>query len=322
MEAQRYPLDYDGIMSGSPAINWPKLHVQQLWGALLMNLEGNPIPSCKLTAATEAALAVCDPIDGVQDGVIEDPGRCAYDPRALVGTPAGDCGVFTEADADLIRRLWEGPRREDGEFLWYGLPRGADLNSLWSARGDPPQAQAFGITLDWFRYFLALDPEFDWTIVTRDGYERLWEQSIEQFGAVIAADDPDLTAFRDRGGKAIVWHGWADPLISASGTVDYYTRVQERMGGPEAASEFIRLFMAPGVGHCGGGAGPSPTGQLEALLSWVEDGVAPETLTAERRDQSGEVALSRPLCQYPLVARYDGTGGTEDAANFVCITGF
>jgi hypothetical protein len=320
MEAQRYPQDYDGIVSGAPAINWHKLHPQQLWGALLMNLEGNPIPACKLTAATTAAIASCDAIDGVQDGVIEDPKRCNFDPKQLVETSAGECGSFTEADANLIRRLWEGPRRKDGSFLWYGLPRGADLNSLWSARGNPPRAQAFGISLEWFRYFLAQDAQLDWTTITLDKYERFWDQSVEQFGAVIGTDDPDLTEFRNRGGKAIVWHGWADQLISAEGTIDYYSRVQQRMGGPEKTSEFIRLFMAPGIGHCGGGAGPAPTGQLEALLAWVEEGRAPETLAATR--QAGGVTRTRPLCRYPLVARYRGTGSTDDAANFVCSAAF
>jgi feruloyl esterase len=120
----------------------------------------------------------------------------------------------------------------------------------------------------------------------------------------------------------IIWHGWADQLISAEGTVDYYKRVQEKMGGAKKASDFARLFMAPGVGHCGGGTGPTPSGQLDALVSWVEDGKAPATLPAARRDQAGTITRSRPLCQYPQVAKYKGTGSTDDAANFVCSTGF
>jgi feruloyl esterase len=320
MEVQRYPQDYNGIVAGAPAINWPKLHVQQMWGAVLMNTENNPIAACKQTAATQAAIAFCDAIDGVTDGVIEDPMRCTFDPKTLVGTSAGECGAFTEADANLIRRLWEGPRRKDGSFLWYGLPKGADLNAIWTARGTPLQAQAFGISLEWFRYFLTQNPQFDWTTITRDGYERLFDQSVEQFGAVIGTDNPDLTEFRNRGGKAIVWHGWADQLISAEGTVDYYKRVVQEMGGAQRTSEFLRLFMAPGVGHCAGGAGPAPTGQQEALLAWVEEGRAPETLTATR--QAGGATRTRPLCQYPLVARYRGTGSTDDASNFTCSTGF
>jgi tannase/feruloyl esterase len=322
MEAQRYPQDYNGILSASPAINWNRLHPQQMWGAMLMNIENNPVPQCKIAAATAAVIAACDAIDGVKDGVIEDPMRCKFDAKTLIGTSAGECGSFTEADAKLIGKLWEGPRRKDGGFLWYGLPRGADLSALWTSRGTPPKPQVFGLSQEWFRYFLTQNAQFDWTTLTPDLYERLWDQSVEEFGSVIGTDNPDLTEFRSRGGKAIVWHGWADQLISAEGTTDYYNRVMQRMGGAKETSEFIRLFMAPGVMHCAGGAGPQPSGQLEALLAWVEDGKAPDTLLAQRRDQSGAVTRSRPLCQYPLVAKYKGTGSTDDASNFVCSTGF
>jgi hypothetical protein len=139
---------------------------------------------------------------------------------------------------------------------------------------------------------------------------------------VIGTDNPDLTAFRDRGGKAIVWHGLSDQLITPEGTIDYYKRVQEKMGGAEKTAQFARLFLAPGVGHCGGGSGPAPYGQLDALLAWVEDGKAPAGLAAARRDQAGAFTRSRPLCQYPLVAKYKGTGSTDEAANFVCSAGF
>jgi feruloyl esterase len=322
MEAQRYPQDYSGILSAAPAINWNRFHVQHLWGPVVMNATNNPVASCKLAAATTAAIAACDTIDGVKDGVVEDPKRCTYDPKPLVGTSAGDCGSFSEADVNVIRKLWEGPRKEEGSFLWYGLARGADLSALWTSRGTPLRPQPFGITMDWFRYFLTQDPKFDGNTVTPAAYERLWDQSVEQYGTVIGTDNADLTAFRDRGGKAIVWHGWADQLITAEGTIDYYARVQQQMGGAKRTSDFIRLFMAPGVAHCAGGAGPQPTGQLEALLAWVEDGKAPETLLATRRDQNGAVTRSRPLCAYPLVAKYKGSGSTNEAANFVCSTGF
>ena len=322
MEAQRYPQDYDGIVSGAPAINWSRFIPQELWGAIVMNAAGNPVPGCKLTAATAAAIAACDGIDGVKDGVIEDPQRCTYDPKPLVGTSAGECGSFTQADVDMIQKMWEGPRRADNSFLWYGLPREADLNSLWGSAGMPLRPRAFGISLDWFRYFLAQDPQLDWTTITPAAYERYWDQSVEQYGAVIGTDNPDLTGFRDRGGKIIVWHGWADPLISAEGTVDYYKRVQERMGGAKKTSEVARLFMAPGIGHCGGGVGPAPYGQFDALRAWVEDSKAPDTLAAARRDQAGAITRSRPICQYPLVAKYKGSGSTDDAASFTCGAGF
>jgi feruloyl esterase len=322
MEAQRYPQDYNGILSGAPAINWNRFHPQQLWGPVLMNAMMNPVPECKLSAAAAAAIAACDANDGVKDGVLEDPKRCNYDPKPLVGVTAGTCGSFTEADVQVIRRLWDGPRREDGGFLWYGLPRGADMNALWTSRGAPPRPQIFGIAQDWFRYFLTQDPKFDANTITPAAYERFWDQSVEQFGLVFGTDNPDLTDFRNRGGKAIVWHDWADQLITAHGTIDYYERVIKQMGGAEKTSEFLRLFMAPGVAHCGGGQGPAPSGQLEALLAWVEESRAPATLTAVRRDQSGAIIRSRPLCQYPLVAKYRGSGSTDDAANFVCSSGF
>jgi len=321
MEAQRYPQDYNGIVAGAPAINWTRFVPQELWGLVQINA-GDPLPACKLAAATAAAIAACDGIDGVKDGVIEDPKRCNYDPEPLIGTPAGDCGMFTKADVDLIRKLWQGPRREDGSLLWYGQTRGADLNALYGSRGTPLKPQAFGIALDWLRYFLAQDPQLDWSTITPAAYEHYWDQSVEQYGIVIGTDNPDLTAFRDHGGKVILWHGWADQLITAEGSIDYYKRVQERMGGPNKTSGFARLFLAPGVAHCAGGAGPNPYGQLDALLFWVEQGKAPETLTAARRDQAGAITRSRPLCQYPLVARYKGTGGTDDAANFACSSGF
>ncbi len=139
MEAQRYPNDYDGIVSGAPAINWSRFVPQELWGAVLMNVAGVAIPRCKLVAATAAAVAACDGNDGVLGGVLEDPRDCDYDPEPLMGTSAGDCGAFSETDVDLIRKLWEGPRRQDGSFLWYGLPRGADLNALWGSGGTPLQ---------------------------------------------------------------------------------------------------------------------------------------------------------------------------------------
>jgi feruloyl esterase len=322
MEAQRYPQDYDGISAGAPAINWSNLMVSSLWGSMLMNAASNPIPSCKLAAATQAAISACDGLDGVKDGVIEDPRRCTFDPKALVGTSAGECGTFTELDVDIIRKLWDGPRREDGGPLWYGPERGADLSGLAGSRGTPLEPQAFPFSVDWLRYFITQDPKFDWKTVTPQAYYRVWDQSAEQYGIVIGTDDPDLAAFRDRGGKTIIWHGLADQLITPEGTIDYYSRVQKQMGGPPKTSEFARLFLAPGVAHCAGGAGPQPTGVLDALLSWVEDGKAPETLTAVKRDPSGSVTRSRPLCQYPLVAKYKGTGSTDDAANFVCSRDF
>ena len=327
-EAQRYPADYDGILAGAPAINFPKLHVAQLWGPMLMRAANHAVPMCRLNAATEAAIKACDANDGITDGVITDPTTCTYDPGALVGTRPGatgagttgaadECGAFTEEDADIIRRIWEGPRRSDGSQLWPGLPRGAAF-ALSATGGTPPAPRPFGITLDWLRYFVTQNPSFDWTTITPAVYEQIWDQSYEQFNAVIGTDNPDLRAFRDRGGRIVMWHGWADQLIVAGGTIDYMERVQQASGGAAKTAEFARLFMAPGVAHCGGGPGAAPTGQFDAVVRWVEQGTAPETLQAVKRDQAGQVTMSRRLCSYPLVARYKGQGDRTDADSFEC----
>lgn len=153
--------------------------------------------------------------------------------------------------------------------------------------------------------------------MTPAGFELLWKQSVEQYGAVIGTDDPDLTRFRDRGGKIIIYHGQADQLIPAEGTVEYYQRVGERMGGAKKTAQFARLFLVPGVDHGFRGAGATPTGQMEALIRWVEEDRAPEKLMAEHRDSTGKVIRTRPLFPYPHVAKYKGTGSTDDAENFV-----
>ncbi len=317
-EVQRYPADYDGILAGAPAINWTKLHVEQMWGNLTMLTLHNYLPKCKFAAAQEAAVKACDADDGVMDGVINDPTRCKFDPKEIVGTSAPGCPAFTETDAEVIRKIWQGPRRRDGTFLWYGLPRGADFMGVSGTGGDPPAGRPNPITLDWWRYFLNQNPQWDWTTLTPPSYEQYWDQSVEEFSAVLATDNPDLSAFRQRGGKIVLWHGLADPLIYPEGTIDYYRRVEHQMGGEEDTRKFARLFLAPGVGHCAGGPGPQPVGQFDAVVKWVEDGEAPDTLTAVKHDTTGAVVRRRPLCEFPLAAHYKGSGSTDDAANFVC----
>jgi feruloyl esterase len=315
MEAQRYPADYDGILSGAPAVNWTRLHMAQLWGELVMVQAHDVVAPCKLAFATSAAIAACDAADGVKDGIIDSPEGCTYDPKPLIGMSAGSCGVITATDAEVIRRIWEGPRRQDGTFLWYGSPRGADLSALNGSSDGV--AMPFPVTLEWWRRFLKQDPNWDWHQLTADTYEQMWDQSVEEF-TVIATDDADLAAFRKHGGKTILWHGQADQLIYPQGTLDYFQGLQQSAGGARAAAGFVRLFMAPGVGHCAGGPGPQPTGQLEALVAWVEKGIAPDSLLALSHDPQGQITRSRPLCAFPRRALYSGSGSTDEAKNFHC----
>jgi feruloyl esterase len=301
-EAQRFPDDYDGIVSGCPAINWHKFVISSLWSQVVMNAANNHLSAAKLRAATQAFIAACDDVDGVKDGVVEEPSRCTYDPKALIGTQVGD-STFTEADADVIRKLWDGPRAQDGTFLWYGLNKGADLTAM----GLRP----FMISADYVRYFLVQDPKWDGSRITPAEFERLFKQSVEEYGAVFGTDNPDLSRFRDHGGKIVLMHGQADQLIMTQGTVDYYKRVVQQMGGHDKTMQFARLFLIPGAGHGNGGVG---NGAVDAVLHWVEDGVAPEKLINRTRNRA------RPLFPYPELAKYKGSGSTDDAANFVSIS--
>ena len=318
MEAQQFPDDYDGILAIAPAINWAQFLPADFWPQVVMLDAGNFVPACKADMATDAAVKACDAQDGVEDGVLEDPRRCAFDAKTLVGTQTDGCGAFTSTDAAVIQKIWDGPRRADGAKMWYGLARGAPLTRLAGTTGTPPTGQPFRIALEWLRYFLLQDPAWDWTTITPARFEQLFDQSVEQYEAVIGTANPDLSRFRQSNGKLLVWHGWSDELIPAEGAIDYFDRVAGRMGGLKDTAKFMRLFMVPGVGHCGGGPGPLPSGALDALLRWVEDGKAPDVLPAIRRDATGAVIRSRPLCPYPLVARFKGRGSTDHIASFEC----
>jgi len=315
MEAQRFPDDYGGISSACPAINWHRFVAAALWPQVVMLEMSNGVSKAKLDAATAAAIAAFDEQDGVKDGVIDDPFHCTYDPKALVGTVVTN-ETFTAADAEVIRKIWNGPRARDGRFMWYGLERGADLFPYAGTGDSPLKGKPFSIALEYWVYYLAQDANWDWSTLDYAGFEQLWTKSVEQYGAVIGTDEPDLTRFRDHGGKVIIYHGTADQLIPAAGSIDYYKRVQQRMGGEKATAKFARLFLVPGVDHGFNGAGSKPVGVNEALIRWVEEGKAPDKLIAEKRDKAGKVVRTRPLFPYPEIAKYKGSGSTDEEKNF------
>jgi hypothetical protein len=275
---------------------------------------GGPISATRLTAVTKAAVAACDANDGVRDGIINDPRKCTYDPAALVCKAGEDpTTCLSPQEADAIRKIWNGPTSASGQRLWFGLERGTPLNGL---AGN----NAFPIATSHFQYWIRQDPKFDWRTLSEADFEADFTASQQKFHTVIGTDDPNLQAFRQRGGKMIIWHGEADSLIFPRGTVNYFERVLALNGGRQQVDQFARLFLAPGVGHCGGGDGPSPTGPFETVVNWVEKGVAPATIPASRRRENGTV-LSRPLCAYPMTAKWTGSGSTDDAASFVCVDG-
>lgn len=297
MEAQRYPDDYDGIMSYFPAINWSRFVLADLWPQTVMNNENNYVSRAKLEAVTNAVIAASDANDGIVDGVIDDPVNCTWDPKVYVGTKVGE-EFFSEADANVVRRIWEGPRTYDGKFLWYGLTRGTNLFDLAGTRGDPLTGAPFGIAMEWVRYFLVLNPRWDIKSLSWAEFELLFNQSVDQYTTVIGTDDPDLTSFRDSGGKLIIIHGLADQLIPSQGTVEYFRKMEAVMGGGQSTSEFVRLFLVPGVDHGLIGAGASPVGQLDNLVRWVEEGKAPQYISADKKDESGNIIRTRKIMPY------------------------
>jgi len=312
MEAQRYPRDYQGIMSAAPPLYWPKIAMLELWGALVMQRENDFMPACKLNAATAAAVPACDALDGASDGVIADPKRCHFDAKKLVGKKIENCGVFDDKDARVVNAIWQGPRTRDNEFLWYGSSRAAPLLGLNPVAQEPPPVIMW-VGEAWARYFLTQNPAWDWKTLTGESYEKLWRQSQQQYGDVLGTDNPDLSAFRDSGGKMLMWHGTDDQFIPVQGTMDYVGSVQQLMGGSGKVDDFLRFFVAPGVQHCY----PGPSGVFDALMSWVERGHAPESLPLVKLDENKKAVRTRRLCLYPTVSVYRG-GDVDKAESFAC----
>lgn len=320
MEAQRYPADYDGIVSGSPAINWTSWVPAAIWPALVMNQMHDALPACKQDAFTEAVVKACDARDGVTDGIISDPAACRWNAGKLIGlsTP---CGTITATDAAVMNKIWQGPVTTDGRSLWSGLEQGASpamiaaTTTMNGVTTPAPEPHAVG----WLGTWLQQNPNWDWKTLTFAQFDRLFARSVQEFSATVATDNPDLSAFKKNGGKILIWHGLADQLIPSQGTTQYYQRVQHAMGGAAKTDSFARLFPAPGAGHCAGAAGPTPTDPLAAMVAWVEHGQAPQSIPAALTDPAtGAATLSRPVCAYPLAARYTGHGSTDQARNFTC----
>ncbi|MFF3595624.1 tannase/feruloyl esterase family alpha/beta hydrolase [Kitasatospora indigofera] len=319
MEAQKYPEDYDGILANAPAVNWDEFEVATLWPQVVMNEQKTYPSACEFKAFTDAAVQACDPDDGAKDGLVTDPAACGYDPRRLIGTVVeceGKQLTVTAADAEVVRRIWDGPRTASGRKLWAGVPVGADLSGLAGTRkgtDGKPVGTPFPVPAEWVSSWLKKQPAFDVSTITYEQFAQLFKQSQNEYDKVIGTDDPDLTAFRKAGGKLLTYHGTADQYIPTDGTVKYRQQVEQRTGGAKKTDDFYRLFLAPGTAHCGLNGQNSG---LAALTAWVEHGKAPKTLPATLTTASGR-SVSRNLCAYPSVPRYQG-GDIADAASFRC----
>jgi feruloyl esterase len=324
-EAQRYPDDFDGILAGAPASITTELNTfNQPWLARVdFDSAGAVIlPASKLPALHTAVRNRCDGLDGLVDGQIDDPRRCSFDPAALAcpaGTDTPTC--LTPSQVTVARRIYSGAVDPQGEHLYPGgEPYGSELAwAGWMIPNDPTAAEnstiAWSIGNGWVKYLAyPRNPPLS-SDLTDIAFDPGTFAKTEQLHDLYDATNPDLSAFKRAGGRLILWHGWADQAIPPTGTVAYYQAVQDRMGGLAATQSFARLFMFPGVYHCGGGTAPNSFDLLTPLLNWVEAGTAPASVVATQF--SGTTAVrTRPVYAYPLVARYRGTGSINDATNF------
>jgi hypothetical protein len=335
MEAQRYPNDYDGLIAGAPANYFTHFFAGFAWNQqALLSDSSSYIPASKLKAIETAALFACDARDGVTDGVIDDPRRCNFDPSILLCKGAESDACLTERQITTLKKIYEGPRNARGEPIIPGfVPGGETEPGGWDRLiigAGPGKSGEFSFATQAFANMIYNDPA--WDLKTFD-LERGTGLADEKMATILNATDANLNAFRERGGKLILYHGWADAGLSPLNTINYFESVVKKLGRRDSAS-FIRLFMAPGVQHCGGGRGPDAFGALVpgaprdaehdvslALERWVEEGKAPDRIIATKLEGPGpksKIVRTRPLCPYPQVARHKGSGSTNDAANFVC----
>jgi feruloyl esterase len=302
MEAQRYPADYDGIVAGAPAANWTGRAIGSLWiGQTVHREEAAYIPPAKYPLIHDAALKACDALDGVVDGVIENPRACKFDPAVLLCKDGLQEQCLSAPQVETARRIYAATP------FYAGLAAGSELG--WATYGGP---KPFAIGNDYARFVLYRDPAWDYrTIDAASAYTEAMR--IDQ--GTTNALDPDLRPFFSRGGKLIQYHGWSDPQIPPMHSVAYYESVLAKIGAE--ADRSYRLFMVPGMAHCGGGTGPNQFSAIAALERWRERGVAPDSIPAARV-VGAKVEKTRPLCPFPQTAHYTGVGSTNDAANFTC----
>ena len=316
MEAQRYPMDYDGIVAGAPANNWTRLMAGDFDGVLAVLRQ----PASRLTPEAlgllyRGVLAACDRADGITDGVLEDPRRCRFDPATLACSRSRSApACLTDAQVEAARRVYDGLSDPvSGAQMYPGLARGSE--PFWPHR-DP--ANPFPIPLSHYKWLVFADPAWDWRTFDwkRPEDYQAHVKADARLAPILNATNPDLGEFRRRGGKLLQYHGWSDQLIAPENSINYYESVEKLLGTAETRS-FYRLFMAPGLAHCGGGTGPNTFDMQQALEQWAERNVAPDRVVA-RRLINGVVDRSRPLCAFPKVAAYTGHGDTNDADSFVC----
>jgi hypothetical protein len=319
MEAQHYPGDFDGIIAGDPAFAGRLGAIANTWDAkYLLKPDNTPVMSdATLQVLHQAVIAACDGIDGVKDGIIMDPRACKFDVKT-VRCKDGNEGATCLSDAQVAAALkvYDGPRNSKGERLF---PSGETFGSEGAWKGDDRLTLADGA-----QRFLNFSPNPPAAFTYRDfdfdtDIPKI-KDALTRYDPVAPDTAPDLTAFEARGGKLIVYHGWADQGVSPLNTLDYYAQVHTRQGGLDKTREWFRLFMVPGMFHCRGGNAPNTFDFMPAIMAWVEKGEAPNGVVATQKDTAGAVVRQRPLYAYPQYATYAGKGDVNAAASWKAAT--
>ncbi|KAH6670293.1 feruloyl esterase [Plectosphaerella plurivora] len=317
--AQYHPEDFDGIVANAPALHTPRVSPGTFWPSVVMGNIAAP-PQCVFQAYFDAILEQCDPLDGVVDGLISRPEKCKFKPNSLKGktidcNETGSSVTIAEEYVTVVEKVLEGFTSSSGES-WYGLPPGAPFNGIANVRtvNGTTVPVPFGAGESWMRYFVAAHPSLDTASLTFEEFDELFDRSVELHTPILGTTKPDLTKFRKAGGKLLTWHGLGDPLLTHEGTVEYWRSLQRTMKG--SLEDFYRVFLAPGVAHCGGGYGPLPSDPLAVLIDWVEKRNAPKTLFAQSTINGRTIA--RNLCRYPEVLTYKGKGDINSAESFTC----
>ncbi len=333
MEAQRFPADYNGIIAGAPANYWTQVFAAFLWNMQAMQAEpGSYIEAKKVPAIAAAVLAACDADDGVKDGVLNDPRECHLDPKVLLCKQGDSESCLTGPQVTALKKIYEGPVDSKGKQMFPGfLPGGEQGNGGWAAwiTQSPGNDLQTAFASGFFNNMISTEVPLDLKSINVEAAVKMAD---EQQAQTFNATDPNMKAFMDRGGKLIVYHGWSDAALPPQGAIKYFSSVQAAMGVDKTDS-FMRLFMVPGLQHCGGGPGANAFGEFvpagdaqhdlyQALEQWVEKGLAPDKIIATKyvsdADHTKGVKMTRPLCPYPQSAKYKGTGDTNDAGSFEC----
>jgi feruloyl esterase len=308
MEAQKYPDDFDAILAGAPANYQTHLHAWDLTVSIpTLKDPSSAVPAAKLALLNKAVLDACDARDGVKDGLLNDPRACHFDVATLLcrGADADTC--LTGPQLETVKRMYAPAKTKGGEVIFPGKDPGSETGwTVISGGSQPP-----GVSIGSFQVAYN-DANWDWKTFDLDRDIKLVDEKV---GATINAVNPDLSPFKARGGKLLLYHGWNDTAISPGNSINYYSNVLSKMGQKQDA--WVRLFMAPGMQHCGNGPGPNQINYMGALERWRESGVAPDQLIASHVT-GNRVDMTRPLCPYPQIAQYKGVGSTNDAANFAC----